>query len=353
RGGIPFTGVRSQSLGEGLCGAAAALRQTIRVPNVHLDPRYMGCASSLAVNSEMIVPLVLEDRLLGILDFESEKYDAFSARDEQLVSTLASSLAIALENARLYERLRLDEMRVHEDLEMARELQAQLLPKVSPWVPGLQVGFAYEPARHLGGDFYDFLSYGEGRLAVAVGDVAGKSTPAALYGSFAVGMLREYATRGVYGPSQVLADMNRRLKQLSIDRRFLAMMFAVYDAGARTLTLASSGLPKPFHKSGDEVREIPVHGVPLGLLSDRGYEERVIQLQPGDVVVICSDGVEESHDPDGEELGSRRIREVLLRMAPDATPAEIAQTLLQASCRFTRGAEAEDDRTIVVLRVAD
>jgi sigma-B regulation protein RsbU (phosphoserine phosphatase) len=358
RGGIAFTGVTCQNLGEGLCGAAAALRQPLRVPNVHLDPRYHCCKSGIEVNAEMIVPLVLEDRLLGILDFESSRYDAFSARHEQLVSTLASSLAIALENALLYERLRQDEMRVHEDLAMARELQAQLLPKVSPWVAGLQVGFAYEPARHLGGDFYDFLSYGEGRLAVAVGDVAGKSTPAALYGSFAVGMLREYATRGVYGPSQVLADMNFRLKELSIERRFLAMVFAVYDAAARTLTLASSGLPQPFHRTLDsngdrEVREIPVHGVPLGLLSDRGYEERVLHLQPGDLVVFCSDGVEESRDPEGEELGSRRIREILLRLADDATPTEIAQALLQASHRFTRGTEAEDDRTIVVLRVAD
>jgi sigma-B regulation protein RsbU (phosphoserine phosphatase) len=354
RGGLPFHGVLScLHLGEGLCGTAAALRQPLRVANVHLDPRYIKCTSGLEVNSEMIVPLVLEDRLLGLLDLESSRYDSFSVRDEQLLSTLAASLAIALENARLYERLRQDEMRVNEDLNTARELQAQLLPNVSPWVPGLQVGFVYQPARHLGGDFYDFLPYGEGRLAIAVGDVAGKSTPAALYGSFAVGMLREYATRGDYGPAQVLADMNRRLKHLSIDRRFLAMAFAVYDAATRTLTLASSGLPEPFHRRRTEVQPIPVRGVPLGLLSDRGYEERTLVLEPGDLVVFCSDGVEESHNPEGEELGSARIRELLLRLPPDITPAEVAQSLLDASCAFTRHADPEDDRTIVVLRVAE
>lgn len=351
RGGVEVAGISCVGLGEGLCGAAAALRQPIRVANVHLDPRFQPCAHGLEVSSEMVVPLLLQDRLLGVLDLESARYDAFDARHEQLVSTLASSISIALENARLYERLRQDEARIREDLETARRLQEQLLPKASPWMPGLQVGFAYEPARHLGGDFYDFLPYGENRLAVAVGDVAGKSTPAALYGSFAVGMLREYAARGAYGPAQVLSDMNCRLQQLRIERRFLAMAFAVYDGAERTLTLASSGLPHPFHVTGGEIRDIPVHGIPLGLLTGHGYEELRLELAPGDLVVFCSDGIEESHGADDEELGRERLRD-LLRGLARAPVTEIAQGLLQAARRFSRSEEPEDDGTVVVLRVA-
>lgn len=349
RDGRELPGISSAPLGMGLCGTAAALRQPIRSANVHLDPRYSRCSTGIEVNSELVVPLVLKDRLLGVLDLESARYDAFSVRHEQLLSTLASTLAIALENARLYERLSEDDRKIRGDLATAREIQAQLLPKASPWVPGLQVGFAWEPARDLGGDFYDFLTYGENRLAVAVGDVAGKSTAAALYGSFAVGTLREYATHGVYGPSQVLADMSCKLRELRIDHRFVAMAFAVWDGAARTLTLANSGLPHPYHLADGEVREIAVHGVPLGLLACHAYDEVTLPLQPGEAVVFCSDGIEECRDAREDELGSERVREILESLA-GASASEIAQGLLDAARRHSGAAEIYDDRTVVVLK---
>lgn len=336
-------------LGEGLCGTAAALRQSLLVPNVRLDPRYKPCTSELPVCSELVVPMTFKDRLIGVIDLESLRYDAFTSQHEQLLSTLAGSLAIALENARLYEQLRQDEQRVREELVTARRIQEDLLPKASPWVPGLQVGFAYEPAQDLGGDFYDFLTWGEGRLGIAVGDVAGKATAAALYGSFAVGMLREHGGRGVFAPAQLLADLSCRLKGLNVDRRFLAMTFAVYESTERTLTLANSGLPYPWHVRGGEAREILVSGTPLGVLQSK-YEELVLRLEPGDVVALCSDGVEESRNTAGEMLGSDRIRQVLQRTA-GGSAAEIAQALLETTDRFAGREEASDDRTVVVLKV--
>ena len=336
-------------LGEGLTGTAAALRQSLLVPNVRLDPRYVTCTREVPICSELVVPMTFKDQLIGVIDLESLRYDAFTAQHEQLLSTLAGSLAIALENARLYEHLRQDEQRVREELVTARRIQENLLPKTSPWVPGLQVGFAYVPAQDLGGDFYDFLNWGEGRLGVAVGDVAGKATSAALYGSFAVGMLRELGGRGVLAPAQLLADLSVRLKGLSIDRRFLAMVFAVYDSAERTLTLANSGLPYPWHVRGGEVGEILVSGTPLGVLLPK-YEEVVIGLEPGDVVALCSDGVEESRNAAGEALGGDRIRQVLYRVA-NLSAAEIAQALLEATDRFSGREEPSDDRTVVVLKV--
>jgi sigma-B regulation protein RsbU (phosphoserine phosphatase) len=306
--------------------------------------------SGLEVNSELVVPLVFKDRLLGLLDFESARYDAFSARHEQLLATLASSLAIALENASLYERLRNDEQRIVDDLATARRIQSHLLPSSSPWIPGLQVGFAYEPARHLGGDFYDFLPYGDGRLGIAVGDVAGKATPAALYGSFAIGLLREYATHGVYQPAKVLADMGCKLLHLKVENRFLAMIFAVYDSADRTLTLASSGLPYPHRISHGVAQEIQVHGVPLGLMAERTYEEKVLPLEPGDTIVLCSDGIEESLDRHDEEFGAVRLRAVLEKLA-GRSAGEIALGVLDAARRHSGSAEPSDDRTVVVLKV--
>jgi sigma-B regulation protein RsbU (phosphoserine phosphatase) len=351
RDGMRLESISSVALGTGLCGAAAALRQSIRVPNVRLDPRYLRCVSGIEVNSELVVPLVFKDRLLGVLDFESARYDAFSARHEQLLATLASSLAIALENAALYEQLRKEEARIKDDLETARRIQGALLPNTSPWLPGLQVGFAYEPARHLGGDFYDFLPYGDGRLGIAVGDVAGKATPAALYGSFAVGVLREYAAHGICSPAQVLADMNCKLLHLKVENRFLAMVFAIYDSAARALTLASSGLPHPHRISQGVIEEIPVHGMPLGLLPERTYFEQTLFLVQDDVVIFCSDGIEECLDRKDEEFGAARLRTTLEKLAGRSAP-EIAHGVLAAVRRHSGTAEPSDDRTVVVLKVS-
>ena len=338
-------------LGYGISGTAAALRQSIRVPNVHLDPRYVSC-SERDLASELAVPMEFKDRLIGVIDLESTRFDAFSQHHQQLLATLGSSLAIALENARLYEKLQREERKLEEDLSTAREVQKQLLPKSTPWIPGLQMAVAYRPARHLGGDFYDFLPYGRGQVAIAVGDVAGKSTSAALYGSLAIGMLREYAEDSSDEPSTILSDMNDKLGQLGFDNRFLAMIFAVYDSETRRLTLANSGLPYAYLLRGRSIVPIEVGGVPLGLLEDREYEQTTIQLEVGDTVVIASDGVEECQNEQEVEFGPERVRGTLQRLA-DGSAKEIADGLLEATRLFSRHTEAYDDRTIVALKVTN
>ena len=345
----PRTGTVSPlGLGEGICGTAAALRQTLRVPNVQLDPRYIECVRDMAMRSELAVPMYVKDRLVGVLDLESASYDAFTPQHEHAVSTLAASLAIALENARLYGRLRENEQRLASDLSTAREIQKQLLPKTTPWLPGLQVAFAYRPANHLGGDFYDIRPYGEGRVAIAAGDVSGKATSAALYGSLAVGMLRQYPEESLR-PGALLRDMNLKLLELGIDNRFLAMALALYDAGDRSLVLANSGLPHPYLVRGGEARPIQVVGVPLGLLPDRHYEEELITLETGDVVVIATDGIDESHSAEDEEFGAERVRQTLERLA-GGSAREIADGLLAASRDWAGRAEPWDDSTVVVLK---
>lgn len=340
----------SIGLGQGICGIAAALRQPVRVPNVDVDPRYVPCASEIRVRSELVIPLVFKDRLIGVLDLESASYNAFSNRHQQLLSTLGTSLAIALENARLYEKVRRDEARLEHDLSTAREVQKLLLPKETPWIEGVQLGVAYEPARHLGGDFYDFVRYGEDRLAMAVGDVSGKATSAALLGSLAIGMLRELAIRRRLAPQGIQAAMNRKLGRLDLGSRFVALGFGVFDAGRRTLALANSGLPYPYLVRGRSVEQIEVAGVPLGLLADREYPEVELELQPGDAVVMASDGVEESLNVEEEEFGFERVRGTLERLA-DQSASEIAEGLLGAVRAFSRGAEISDDRTILVLKL--
>lgn len=336
-------------LGQGICGTTAALRQAIRSPNTDLDPRYEDCSGTdEPIRSELAVPLLFKDRLIGVLDLGSHDYNAFTDAHEQALGTLGASLAIGLENSRLFQKLRHEEEALAEELATARELQRQLLPKSTPWIAGLKVSVAADTARQLGGDFYDYLVRGSDPVAFAVGDVSGKGTSAALYGALAAGTLREYWASEAMAPGQVLADMNNRLFQLDLGNRFLALLFAAYDRDKRTLTLANSGLPHPLLVSGGRVTPIEVEGFPLGMFADRRYDEIVLPLNPGDSLVMYSDGIDEAMDAEDEEFGTARVRETVAELA-DRPAAEIASGLIAAVDRHLADQPPSDDRTVLVL----
>ena len=148
-------------LNQGITGHAAATRRPIRLDDVRLDPRFISCDTCEVVSSELVIPLLLQDRLIGVLDLESKRYAAFTEQHERMLMALGSFVAIALENSRLYQDARENQDRLQTDLDTAREIQLQLLPRGAREVPGLDLTAAYVPARELGGDFYDFLPYGE------------------------------------------------------------------------------------------------------------------------------------------------------------------------------------------------
>ncbi len=341
----------SMPLGTGLCGTAAALRLPIRVPNVHLDPRYISCGDSVEVRSELVVPLIFKDQLIGVIDLESTEYNAFLEEHEQMLAALASYISVALENARLYEKVRRDELRLERDLDTAREIQKGLLPAAPPRLPGLDLGFAYAPARQLGGDIYDFLSYPDGRLAIAVGDVSGKATAAALYGSLAIGMLRAHVVEHPCEPAEMLKDLNEQLRQPRLDNRFVALLFAVYDPQSKILTVGNAGFPRPRLARGSHVEQVLVDGVPLGLLPDITYEQKKLALQVGDVVAFCSDGIGEAMNRRQEEYGNPRL-DALLGELSKASARQTAEEILHATDRHAAGnGRLADDRTVVVLKV--
>ena len=337
-------------LGHGVTGNAAALRQPIRVPNVHLNPHYMNCGHQVDVRSELAVPLVFKDRLIGVVDLESVEYNAFTQQHEQMLSTLASYIAVALENSRLYEKVIANEEQLEYDLKTAREIQGGLLPDEVPEVPGAEIAFAYETARQLGGDFFDFLPYDAHRLAIAVGDAAGKGTAAALHGSLAVGIMRGHVVEHPCEPTTMMAEMNHHLGETGIDNRFVAMVFGIFDSRDKSLTLANAGFTRPMLVRDGKVEEINVEGIPLGLFPDVRYEEKRLQLQSGDVVVFTSDGVNESMDKSCEEFGTRRLQSRLLDLH-QRSAQEIADELLRSTRFHHEDCGDEDDRTAVVLKV--
>jgi sigma-B regulation protein RsbU (phosphoserine phosphatase) len=342
-------------LHQGITGAAAGERRTIRVNDVRLDPRYLQCENGdVEVRAELVVPLVRQDRLIGVLDLESTEPNAFTAEHERLLNILGSYIAIALENARLFEESRDNQARLQNDLETAREIQRQLLPNGAREVPGLDLATAYVPARELGGDFYDLLPYGVGRLAIAIGDVSGKGTAAALYGSLAIGILRELVVDRSVSASEMLTLMNDRLLAARLDARFIAMHFAIYDAALRELSIANAGGTLPMLLRDGQVTEIDVRGMPLGLLPEAEYEETRLALIPGDVVVFASDGIHESTNATLEEFGSDRLKALLEEVVLADPGYVIAQRIVKATDEYAGvGRPPHDDRTLLILRVTE
>ena len=274
KGGFP--------LNYGLSGSVAALRRPIRVSNVAEDPRYVRYRHpEVAIRSELAVPLIFRDQLIGVIDLESTELDYFTEQHEQMISALASNIATALVNARMHERVLRDEQRLERDLATAREVQRGLLPRSTPRVAGLEIGVAYVPVQELGGDFYDFLRYPDGCLAFAVGDAAGKATPAALMASTAVGMLRGHVMEQPGQPAAILRELNAQLEMVTAEGRSMAMVamtYGLYDGGAGKLHLANAGLPRALLARNGGIETLPVDGMPLGLLPDREYRTESLQV---------------------------------------------------------------------------
>ncbi|MGH9454638.1 MAG: SpoIIE family protein phosphatase, partial [Terriglobia bacterium] len=336
----------SVPFGKGIIGAAAAARQPVLVPDVTRDPRYIPTNSE--TSSELAIPLVHRDRVIGVVDLESGEVGAFNEDHVRIFSTLGPQVAIAIENARLYERAVRSEARMERDLDRAREIQMHLMPTPSPTIQGLEVRALFRPARELGGDLYDFLSYGKDRHVLAIGDVSGKGAPAALYGAMAIGILRSLAPQRLMAPD-MLKKLNILLLERKIEGHFITLTYCVWEPKTRVLKLANAGMPLPVLVRKGKVHAIRAEGVPLGLLDHVEYEETALTLQKGDLLAMFSDGLVEATNIKLEEFGNRRL-EALFREHAHQAPEIIIDKVFQAIGKFEQGRPPRDDQTILVVR---
>ena len=342
-------------LGEGLVGYAALHKEAVLVPDVSQDPRYIPLVPD--VRSELVIPMLLKDRCIGVLDLESPELDAFTKRDVEILTLLASQAAVAIENARLYETVRANEIRLEKEVRFAQRVQAALLPAGLPKrMKGVDVAASFAPARELGGDFHDFLSPESNTLVVAVGDVSGKGVPAALYSVFAAELVRGRTFRRRYlpersTPASLLSSVNTILHQRQLEEYYCTMCYAVFDLKRRSLTLANSGLPYPIRASAGEVSQIELPGVPLGSFQGSTYDELTFALHSGDLFVFCSDGVFEAMDSTGQEFTAARLLEVIGR-SRELAPREVVANIIGAVEAFRAGAPPNDDMTAVVVRIS-
>jgi phosphoserine phosphatase RsbU/P len=341
-------------LGTGLVGYAALHKEPVLVPDVAADPRYIKLVED--ARSELVIPLMLKDRCLGVFDLESPELDAFTKEHVEILTLLASQAAVAIENARLYETIRANEIRLEKEIRFAQRVQAALLPTELPKrLKGVDVAARFAPARELGGDLYDFLAPEPNGLVVAVGDVSGKGVPAALYSAFAGELVRSRTFRRRYAPERfspagVLASMNTILHERQLEEYYCTLCYAVFDFKRRTVLMANSGLPYPIRCSGNVVSQVEMPGVPLGSFAGSSYDELSFDLAPGDVYVFFSDGVSEANDALGREFGYTRLLEVA-DQARHRTAREIVDAIFAAVQDFRGDTPPNDDMTAVALKI--
>jgi sigma-B regulation protein RsbU (phosphoserine phosphatase) len=333
--------------GKGLVGYAVQHREAVLVPDVNKDSRYIRLNPE--TRSELAVPLIYKDKVIGVLDLEHTRRGFFTEDHKRTVTTLAAQVAIALENARLYEEIARQEKRLERDLALARELQFRLLPQSLPQFPNLEVAAKFAPARAIGGDLYDFVNYSQARMGMVIGDVSGKGAPAAIYAALVSGILRSHAPIEP-GPAEMLRAVNFSLGERRIDGQFVSLIYAVWDDENRFLQVANSGLPRPLYCHDGKIEVIEATGLPLGLFDDAEYDEFTFRAKPGDMFVFFSDGILDARNRAGDMFG-RAPMETIIAGCAEISADCVVKSLFKAAAEQAGGEEAFDDETVVAIKV--
>jgi sigma-B regulation protein RsbU (phosphoserine phosphatase) len=332
---------------EGIVGAAAVLKEPVLVPDVTVDPRYL--MVNPETRSELAIPMMHKGKVIGVLDLESPQLNYFTDDHVQTLSILAANLAVSLENARLYEQLARDEARLERDLQAAKRIQGALLRPVPTEDYGLEMAARYLSAREVCGDLYEFLRYGPQQLGIALGDVSGKGTAAALYGAVAIGIMRSLAPQKLQ-PAEMLRQMNQIVGERRIEGRFMTACFATWQKGRQKLRVANAGQSQPLLYKEGRCGRVELTGFPLGIFEEVTYDEWGVTLDSGDILVFHSDGIAESVNSEGQFFGTTRIQ-TLVEQHHEVSATELADLILREVDWFTESAPLSDDRTLVIVKV--
>ena len=325
---------------EGMVGHVAFTGKMHYAPDVSIDPYYLACEEG--AQSAVALPLKIGDRVIGVFHAIHPELDGFAPDQLQALRGLSDHVAIALENARSFQRERELNARFSEEADEARQIQQQLLPNSSLLVPGFSISGSTSPVRAVGGDWYDYIELPDGKWGVVLADVAGKGMAAALLMSATRGVFRAIA-ENVLSPGEVLTKLNRTLLRDFPPARFVTMIYGILDPAHRTFTFANAGHLWPVVLNGDCVHAVETEtGLPLGV-AETSFSESTVFLKEGARVLLFSDGISEAENPEQEEYGTERIHE-LMRLAHASTA-----TIIDDVIEFSHGAPPKDDATVVLI----
>ena len=347
RFGHPVSPAEKVPLDRGLVGTAVRERRMVHAGDVRKDARYY--MVNPETRSEMAVPLLYKGKVIGVLDLEHVRVNYFNDDHQRTLVTLASQIAVAIENARLYQRVTQQEQRLEHDLDMAREVQLRLLPPTPPPSPHAEFATRFLPARTIGGDLYDFLPYDHTCLGIAMGDVSGKAAPAALYGALISGIMRAASTQCL-SPANMLKQLNDSLQERKLDAQYVTMVYAVWNDDKQTLQIANAGAVQPLFCRAGQVETVQAEGFPLGMFNDVTYEEFTLSTRPGDAIIFFSDGIVDALNDKEEMFSTERLIEIVNSQLKN-TAEGMVDAIYQELSAFQGGVEHFDDETVIVLKV--
>jgi serine phosphatase RsbU (regulator of sigma subunit) len=324
--------------------------KSVLTSDAQADPRFAGGTVMLqGVRSVLAVPLGVGANVFGIIYADSPLADGRFTEDHlKVLTTLASVAAIRVENARLTEE-QMERERLEREQQVAAEIQQRFLPATAPVVAGYELQGISFPCYEIGGDYYDFIQREDGRLVVALGDVSGKGTAAALLMSSLHAAVHAQADTHD-SLVKTISAVNRYLTESIPPNRFVTLFYAELDPKNGALAFLNAGHNPPLIvHAGGTMEQLASGGLPLGIMADADFREGRTKLYPGDVLVIYSDGVSEATNPSGEEFGPTRLYEVVARNL-DASAGGIRDRIESALTKFCQGTPAADDITLVIVK---
>lgn len=342
-------------LGQGIAGWVAAHGVPLRIPDVSRDKRFdptMDKALGHKTLSILCVPLQVQGKTVGVLEaINSKNPGGFSDDDMELFVAFSSQAAVAIESARMHARL-LEQQRVEHELRIAHQIQQNFLPSVFPKLAGAKIYAKTVPAWETGGDFFDVVDMGSGRIGAVIGDVSGKGAPAALYMVKALSEFR-FRSPGPLGIEKMLEALNESLFDHSTSGMFVTLLYVVVDAIARTLSYGNAGhlpLIRKAGGSGDFESLDGGSGIPLGITKGAHYVAHTVVLEKGDLLLLYTDGIIEARNRKGREFGLQRLRR-LLSSGKSTGPEALVKQLLRCVARFAKGMPQHDDLTALAIRI--
>jgi len=326
---------------EGMVGYVAASGTMRYAPDVRKDPYYIACEP--ATRSEVAIPLHVDGKLVGVFSASHHELDAFPEEQLRLLQAMCNHIAVAVHNARRFQYEKQERERMAREAREARAIQQALLPKSSPYIPGFAISGLSVPAGDVGGDWYDFIPFEDGRWGLVLADVSGKGMAAALLMSATRAMLRSLAQANC-SPAEVLRKLNMLLVNDLPSGRFVTLVYAVLNPATRKLTFANAGHLRPLLIDGQNSRFLDTErGTPLGLVTG-DFSECAIPFPQGARLALYSDGITEAAGPDDKEYGPDRLREHVLQ--PDAS----ADSILADVRTFVNGVGLRDDATVIFMK---
>ena len=332
--------------GEGVVGNVVKQGKSFIIPDVRHDKKYVMARQQ--TRSELAVPITLNERVIGAFNVESDTLDAFTDADAEVLHFFANAAAIAIEKAVLHEEL-VEKKRIESQLEVARQVQASLLPDRPPEPAGYDIAAENLPTYEVGGDYYDFIELPDHQIGIAIADVAGKGVPAALIMATFRAALRTQV-RNDFAIRQIIRKVNFLLWESTADSQFVTAVYGVLDttSGRFTYTNAGHNPPLLFRVDGSVV-ELNRGGPALGVFDTADYEEAIVDLLPGDALLLYTDGVIEAANEDSKEFGVKRLQQTVV-VTSELSAFKTVRAILDATRAFSGTDSFADDFTLVVIK---